>query len=310
MERLNNARPRIVFLGTPTFAVASLDALLKAGYQIVAVVTAPDKPAGRGLQMHASAVKQYAVANNIPVLQPTNLKSENFLNELKSFNADLQVVIAFRMLPEAVWNMPANGTINLHASLLPDYRGAAPINWAIMNGEKESGVTTFKLKHEIDTGDLLLQERVDIKEGMNAGQLHDVLMDLGARIVVQTVAGVLENALYPIPQSSISTKIAPKISTSTCLIDWEKSGAIIRQQILGLSPYPGAISKLNNKIIKIFDCSFSPKHHENKAGEITTDYKTQLGYYCSDGIIYLKEIQLEGKKRMFVNDFLKGYRPI
>ncbi|MCU0442509.1 MAG: methionyl-tRNA formyltransferase [Bacteroidia bacterium] len=308
MERLN--KPRIVFLGTPTFAVASLDALLKAGYHIVAVVTAPDKPAGRGLQLQASAVKQYAVANNIPVLQPTNLKNESFLHELKSFEADLQVVIAFRMLPEVVWNMPTLGTINLHASLLPDYRGAAPINWVIMNGEKESGVSTFKLKHEIDRGDLLLQERVAIKDGMTAGELHDVLMDLGARIVVQTVSGVIETSISPTPQASFSTKIAPKISTSTCQIDWEKSGTVIRQQILGLSPYPGAISKLNNKIIKIFDCSFSPKHHENKAGDITTDYKNQLGYYCSDGVVYLKEIQLEGKKRMFVSDFLKGYRPI
>lgn len=303
-------KTRLIFFGTPSFAVASLDALVKHSFNIVAVVTAPDKPAGRGLQLQSSAVKQYAVAHNIPVLQPSNLKSETFLNELQSYNADLQVVIAFRMLPEAVWNMPTLGTINLHASLLPDYRGAAPINWAIMNGEKETGVTTFKLKHQIDTGDILLQERLNIAEGMNAGLLHDALMDLGAQVIVKTVEGIIENQLTPTPQHAFSNKIAPKISTLTCQIDWEKSGLSIRQQVLGLSPYPAALSKLNDKIIKVFSCTFSPKHHENKAGEITSDYKNYLGFYCKDGIIYLDEIQLEGKKRMFVKDFLKGYRPI
>lgn len=303
-------KTRLIFFGTPSFAVASLDALVKHSFNIVAVVTAPDKPAGRGLQLQSSAVKQYAVAHNIPVLQPSNLKSETFLNELQSNNADLQVVIAFRMLPEAVWNMPTLGTINLHASLLPDYRGAAPINWAIMNGEKETGVTTFKLKHQIDTGDILLQEKLNIAEGMNAGLLHDALMDLGAQVIVKTVEGIIENQLTPTPQLAFSNKIAPKISTLTCQIDWEKSGLSIRQQVLGLSPYPAALSKLNDKIIKVFSCTFSPKHHENKAGEITSDYKNYLGFYCKDGIIHLDEIQLEGKKRMFVKDFLKGYRPI
>ncbi|MGZ3927285.1 MAG: methionyl-tRNA formyltransferase, partial [Mucilaginibacter sp.] len=247
---------RIVFMGTPEFAVTSLDALIKAGSEIVGVVTAPDKPAGRGQKLNVSAVKQYALDNNLRVLQPEKLKNEEFLEELRSLNADLQVVVAFRMLPEAVWNMPSKGTINLHASLLPQYRGAAPINWVLINGEKESGVTTFFLKHEIDTGDILFTEKVTLTGHETAGELHDRLMYKGAGLLVKTVKGVESGRYSEHPQAELSTgtelKNAPKIFKEDCKIDWNQPAEKVYNLIRGLSPYPTAFTILNEKILKVF----------------------------------------------------------
>lgn len=297
---------RIVFLGTPEFSVASLDAMIQAGFNIVAVVTAPDKPAGRGMKMSESAVKQYAVAHHIPVLQPDKLKDPQFIETLRSYQADIQVVIAFRMLPEVVWSMPRLGTVNLHASLLPDYRGAAPINWAIINGEKETGVSTFLLKHQIDTGDLILAEKVAITETMTAGELHDTLKELGATVVVNTLKKIEQGNYTPIPQASNSTKHAPKIFTADCVIDWNGSSESIYNKIRGLSPYPGAISKLNDKLLKIYKADYSVESSELKIGAIQTDNKQVLQFRTADGFVRILEMQLEGKKRMSVEDFLKG----
>jgi methionyl-tRNA formyltransferase len=305
---------RIVFMGTPEFAVASLDALVNAGCNIVGVVTAPDKPAGRGLKLQESAVKKYAVEKNLKVLQPEKLKNPQFLEELKSLNAELQVVVAFRMLPEVVWNMPAMGTINVHASLLPQYRGAAPINWAVINGEKESGVTTFKLKHEIDTGDILLQGKTVIGENETAGELHDKLKELGAQVLVKTVQGLADDTLKETPQSEIlnfkseTVKHAPKIFTETCKIDWCKSVSEVHNLIRGLSPFPGAFTYLNEKLLKIYRSEKESKQSTISPGEFQTDGKTFLQFACSDGFIVVKELQLEGKKKMNVQDFLRGYK--
>src|ERR1043165_9173853 len=243
---------RIVFMGTPEFAVASLDALVNKGYNIVGVITAPDKPAGRGMKLQESAVKKYAVEKGLRILQPEKLKNPQFLDELKSLNADLQVVVAFRMLPEVVWNMPALGTINVHASLLPQYRGAAPINWAIINGEKQTGITTFKLKHEIDTGDILLQETINIGEDETAGELHDRMKEIGAQLLVKTIKGIADGSLKETPQPPGDIKHAPKIFTETCHIKWNKSLNSIYNLIRGLSPYPGAFTLLDEKVLKIF----------------------------------------------------------
>ncbi|HWI91484.1 MAG TPA: methionyl-tRNA formyltransferase [Flavisolibacter sp.] len=305
---------RIVFMGTPEFAVASLDALVNAGCNIVGVVTAPDKPAGRGLKLQESAVKKYAVEKNLKVLQPEKLKNPQFLEELKSLNAELQVIVAFRMLPEVVWNMPAMGTINVHASLLPQYRGAAPINWAVINGEKESGVTTFKLKHEIDTGDILLQGKTVIGENETAGELHDKLKELGAQVLVKTVQGLADDTLKETPQSEIlnfkseTVKHAPKIFTETCKIDWCKSVSEVHNLIRGLSPFPGAFTYLNEKLLKIYRSEKESKQSTISPGEFQTDGKTFLQFACSDGFIVVKELQLEGKKKMNVQDFLRGYK--
>lgn len=315
--------PRIVFMGTPEFAVASLDALLKAGFTIVAVITAPDKPAGRGLKMTESAVKKYAVRNNLKILQPERLKNEEFVSELKSLNADLQVVVAFRMLPDVVWNMPSKGTINLHGSLLPQYRGAAPINWAIINGESETGVTTFKLQHEIDTGNVLMQETIPIGDDETAGELHDKMKELGAAILVQTVRGVLEGTLEEHPQAALpdspSTQIAeaangkilkpaPKIQSSTCNINWNNSMNDVHNLIRGLSPYPTAFTEFGDKMLKIFKSTKEPAVPTSRPGKWETDRSTYLKFACIDGYIHLKDLQLEGKKRMLVEDFLRGYR--
>ena len=305
---------RIVFMGTPEFAVASLDALVNAGCNVVGVITAPDKPAGRGLKLQESAVKKYAVEKNLKVLQPEKLKNPQFLEELKSLNADLQVVVAFRMLPEVVWNMPPIGTVNVHASLLPQYRGAAPINWAIINGEKESGVTTFKLKHEIDTGDILLQEKTSIGENETAGELHDQLKELGANVLVRTVEGLADSSLKETPQSEIrnskseTVKHAPKIFTETCKIDWSKSVNEVHNLIRGLSPFPGAFTYLNEKLVKIYRSEKESKQPAISPGEFETDGKTFLKFVCNDGFIAVKELQLEGKKKMNVEDFLRGYK--
>ncbi len=302
---------RIVFMGTPEFAVASLDALVNAGCNIVGVITSPDKPAGRGLQLTQSAVKKYAVEKNLTVLQPEKLKNEIFLNELRSLNADIQVVVAFRMLPELVWNMPQLGTINVHASLLPQYRGAAPINWAIINGEKETGITTFKLQHEIDTGNILLQRKVLITENETAGTLHDKLKIVGAELIVETIKELVEGKLKESPQSTVNSllteiKHAPKIFTDTCKIDWHKSVNEVYNLIRGLSPYPCAFSYLNNKNLKIYQSKKEIIHHDKQPGEFVTDNKHFLKLACSNGFIHLLDIQLEGKKRMLIEDFLRG----
>ncbi len=309
---------RIVFMGTPEFAVASLDALVKAGCNIVGVITAPDKPAGRGMKMTESAVKKYAVENNLNVLQPEKLKNPEFIAELKSLNADLQIVVAFRMLPEVVWNMPPMGSLNLHGSLLPQYRGAAPINWAVINGEKETGVTTFKLKHEIDTGDILLQESFPIGENDTAGEVHDRMKEIGAAVLVKTVKGLTDETIEEKPQdsqlltpNSELLKHAPKIFTDTCKIDFSKTTEEVHNLIRGLSPFPGAFTSFSNKTFKIYKAekeissAVSPK---TSAENFITDEKTFLKFICADGYIHVKELQLEGKKKMNIEDFLRGYR--
>ncbi|MGZ3811000.1 MAG: methionyl-tRNA formyltransferase [Mucilaginibacter sp.] len=303
---------RIVFMGTPEFAVTSLDALIKAGSEIVGVVTAPDKPAGRGQKLNVSAVKQYALDNNLRVLQPEKLKNEEFLEELRSLNADLQVVVAFRMLPEAVWNMPSKGTINLHASLLPQYRGAAPINWVLINGEKESGVTTFFLKHEIDTGDILFTEKVTLTGHETAGELHDRLMYKGAGLLVKTVKGVESGRYSEHPQAELSTgtelKNAPKIFKEDCKIDWNQPAEKVYNLIRGLSPYPTAFTILNEKILKVFAADYELAETGEQPGEFLSDNKTFLKVAAQDGFVNLTDVQLEGKKRMGVVEFLRGVR--
>ncbi len=310
---MNTADTRIVFMGTPPFAVASLDALVKAGFTISAIVTAPDKPAGRGLQLQQSAVKKYAVENNLPVLQPVKLKDPAFIDALEALNANVFVVVAFRMLPEIVWNMPPMGTINVHGSLLPSYRGAAPINWAVINGEKETGVTTFKLKAAIDTGNILLQDKLPITEADTAGTIHDKMMVLGAHLLVTTLHGIINNTLAEKDQEEIINndpnllKHAPKIFTETCTINWNNTAESIFNLIRGLSPFPGALTKLDDKIFKIFAAQKEICNHQSPAGSILTDNKTYLKFACADGYLHITDLQLEGKKRMQVADFLRGY---
>ncbi len=310
---MNTADTRIVFMGTPPFAVASLDALVKAGFTISAVVTAPDKPAGRGLQLQESAVKKYAVENNLPVLQPVKLKDPAFISALEALNANVFVVVAFRMLPEIVWNMPPMGTINVHGSLLPSYRGAAPINWAVINGEKETGVTTFKLKAAIDTGNILLQDKLPITEADTAGTIHDKMMILGANLLVTTLHGIINNTLTEKDQENIINndpnllKHAPKIFTETCAINWNNTTESIFNLIRGLSPFPGALTKLDDKIFKIFAAQKEICGHQSPAGSVLTDNKTYLKFACADGYLHITDLQLEGKKRMQLADFLRGY---
>jgi methionyl-tRNA formyltransferase len=299
-------------MGTPQFAVTSLDALIKAGCNIVAVVTAPDKPAGRGQKLNESAVKQYAVEHGIKVLQPEKLKNTEFLDELRALNADLQVVVAFRMLPEVVWNMPPRGTINLHASLLPQYRGAAPINRVLMNGEAESGVTTFFLKHEVDTGDILFTEKVTLSGRETAGELHDRLMHKGAGLLVKTVKGVESGRYKENPQSQllagIELKAAPKIFKEDCLIDWNQPALAIYNKIRGLSPVPTAYTTLNGKILKIFRAEYETEAHDLQPGHYLTDHKTYLKFAADDGFLSVTEVQLEGKKQMGIAEFLRGMK--
>ena len=299
---------RIVFMGTPEFAVASLEKLVKAGLNIVGVITAPDKPGGRGMQLQQSAVKKYAVENNLNVLQPEKLKNPEFINELENLNADIQIVVAFRMLPEIVWNMPKLGTVNVHGSLLPDYRGAAPINWAIINGESKTGVTTFKLRQEIDTGNILLQKEIPINENETAGELHDVMKEVGAELLLQTLIQLSENKVEAVPQVlSVETKHAPKIFTSTCEIDWKKSATEVHNLIRGLSPYPAAFTTLDNKKLKIFG-SLKTDKKSTSPGEIETDNKNFLIISCGDKKLEITEIQMERKRKMAVTNFLRGYR--
>ena len=310
---MNTADTGIVFMGTPAFAVASLDALVKAGFTIRAVVTAPDKPAGRGLQLQESAVKKYAVENYLPVLQPVKLKDPAFISALAALNANVFVVVAFRMLPEIVWDMPPMGTINVHGSLLPSYRGAAPINWAIVNGEKETGVTTFKLKAAIDTGNILLQDKLPISEADTAGTIHDKMMVLGANLLVTTLHGIINHTLVEKDQDAIINndpnllKHAPKIFTETCTINWNNTAESIFNLIRGLSPFPGALTKLDDKIFKIFAAQKEICSHQISAGSVLTDNKTYLKFACADGYLHILDLQLEGKKRIQVADFLRGY---
>ena len=303
---------KIVYMGTPKFAVTTLDALVQSSHKVMAVVTTPDKPANRGLKLQSSAVKEYAVQHNLYILQPDNLKSEDFISELKKLNADLFVVVAFRMLPEIVWSMPKLGTINLHASLLPQYRGAAPINWAVINGEKETGITTFFITQQIDTGDILMQEKIAIEENDNAETIHDKLMALGAALVVKTVDAIADGTIKAMQQPAVGElKHAPKIFREDCEIDWNKPLDDVYNFIRGLSPYPGAYSILQNEegeklTIKIF----STKKHIDlviPAGELLISGKNETLIGCEDGAIEVVELQAEGRKRMKAGDFLRGF---
>ncbi len=308
---------RIIFMGTPEFAVPSLEVLIENKLTVAAVITAPDKPQGRGQKMMPSPVKECALKYNIPVLQPTNLKSLDFLEELKSYQANLQVVVAFRMLPEAVWSMPALGTFNLHASLLPQYRGAAPINWAIINGEKETGATTFFLKHEIDTGSIIFQEKEPILDTDNVGSLYDRLMKSGSQLVLKTVRAI-EKGEYPsiVQPTEGEIKHAPKIFKETCEINWNQSSESVRNFVRGLSPYPGAWANLNEKVFKILKCEVKQSTvdglpagqagRQSTAGSLKTDDKTYLSVKSSDGWVSIEELQPEGKKKMNIQEFLRG----
>ncbi len=296
-------------MGTPDFAVASLSALQQAGLNIVAVVTAADKPSGRGQKINESAVKKYAVANSLKVLQPIKLKDPAFIADLKSLQADLFVVVAFRMLPEIVWQMPKKGTINLHGSLLPQYRGAAPINHAIINGEKETGVTTFFLKQEIDTGDVIFSDTVVISDSETAGDLHDKLMLVGANLLVKTVKAIDTDNYNEVPQQrSEDLKLAPKIFKEFCKVNWNNTNITVYNHIRGLSPYPTAFTNLNDKTLKIFNAEPEYVKPEIEAGSFLTDHKTYLKFATKDGFIKIKDLQMEGKKRMLVDEFLRGVR--
>jgi methionyl-tRNA formyltransferase len=305
-------KPRIVFMGTPAFAVASLNALLEAKMNVVGVVTAPDKPGGRGMQLQQSAVKQFALGHNLPLLQPEKLKAPEFFEALSAWKPDLQVVVAFRMLPEKIWSFPPMGTLNVHGSLLPQYRGAAPINWAIMNGESETGVTTFQLQHAIDTGDILLQDRIAITENMTAGELHDNMMLVGANLLVKTLEGLIQGNIKSVPQSDVineaDIKHAPKIFTKDCEIDFEKDVQTIHNHVRGLAPFPGAITKVDGKIVKLYNTTISKEIPMEPVGSFVTDGKNIAKFACKDGYLMLNDIQWEGKKRMAVEDFLRGYR--
>jgi len=301
--------PRIIFLGTPDFAVASLRALVENHFNVVAVVTAPDKPAGRGMQMKASDVKTYALSQNLPVLQPERLKSPDFMEMLRSYQADLQVVVAFRMLPEAVWNMPPLGTINVHASLLPQYRGAAPVNRAVMNGETETGVTTFRLQHAIDTGNILLQQKVAILPEDNAGSLYMKLMHTGAELLITTITGIIDGTIREQPQPQGGEwKHASKIFREDARIDWNRPVKELHNLVRGLSPYPAAFTTISGKQLKIYHSAFEEAPVNLQLGEYETDGKTYLRFAAADGWLYCLTLQYEGKKKMSVADFLRGFR--
>lgn len=307
---------RIIFMGTPEFAVASLDAIISNGFEVVGVITMPDKPAGRGYKLQESAVKQYAQEHGLHILQPTNLKAPSFIEELRSLRADIQVVVAFRMLPEAVWNMPKLGTFNLHASLLPQYRGAAPINWAIINGETESGITTFFLAHEIDTGKVIDQVRVPITLEDNAEVLHDTLMKLGSKLVVKTLNRIEEGNLEAMDQSALieptqSLKPAPKLTKENCRINWSVSSLSVHNHIRGLSPYPTAWSSLITpkgalSPVKLYESRLTTATSEHPIGSMIRLSKDQLGIVTSDGVLEINSLQLPGKKRMSSAEFLCG----
>lgn len=296
-------------MGTPDFAIPSLEGLWESGHEVVGVVTAPDKPAGRGRKLKRSPVKGFAQKRNLPVLQPNNLKSSEFLEALKALEPDLQVVVAFRKLPKEVWSLPPYGTFNLHASLLPDYRGAAPINWAIINGEKETGVTTFFLQEGIDTGELIYQEEVSIGPNDTAGELHDRLMETGRDVVIKTADTIAAGNAPSKPQKEVrAVKKAPKIHSEDCQINWEWSIDILHNFIRGLSPYPGAWTTLQGKHLKILRAQKEKSDHTESPGTISTDHKNHLKVAAPGGYLYLLELKLEGKKAMAVKDFLNGVK--
>lgn len=306
---------RIVFMGTPDFAVASLQKLVENGCNVVAVITAPDRPAGRGQQLNETPVKQYAVAQNIPVLQPERLKRAEFIEELRSYNADLQIVVAFRMLPEVVWAMPQKGTFNLHGSLLPQYRGAAPIHWAVINGETETGVTTFFIEKEIDTGKIIFKDKTPIAPDENTGVIHDRLMHIGADLVLKTVRAI-EKGSYPQEEQpqDVDLKSAPKIFKDDCEINWEQPATAVYNFIRGMSPYPAAWTTMEDKTLKIYETQImeeiAPFIHEitTEKTVLRTDGKAFIHAKTSDKWLSIKELQLQGKKRMSVEEFLRGYR--
>ena len=309
---------RIVYMGTPDFAVESLKCLVEGGYNVVGVITMPDKPIGRHASvLQPSPVKKYAVENGLTVLQPEKLKDETFIEQLRALKADLQIVVAFRMLPEIVWNMPRLGTFNLHASLLPQYRGAAPINWAVINGDKETGITTFFLKHEIDTGEVIQQVKVPIEETDDVEIVHDKLMHLGGRLVVETVDAILENRVKPIPQEEMQQpeelRPAPKIFKETCRIDWNQPVKKIYDFIRGLSPYPAAWTELHfpdktSVVVKIYQTEKCLQNHSLSNGTIQTDGKTYFNVDVSDGFVVVKSLQMAGKKRLNIDEFLRGFK--
>ncbi|MBN2482410.1 MAG: methionyl-tRNA formyltransferase [Bacteroidales bacterium] len=311
--------PRIVFLGTPEFAVESLKAILNDGYPVVGVITAPDKPAGRGQKIRFSPVKQFALRHDLKLLQPLKLKDPAFLEELRQLKSDLQVVVAFRMLPEEVWSMPVLGTFNLHASLLPDYRGPAPINWAIINGETRTGVTTFFINHEIDKGSVLIRKETSIGDDETAGMLHDRLMIMGAEIVVKTIDAIVKHEIEPVSQRELNgtatLKAAPKIFKCDCQINWHSVTDKVFNFIRGLSPFPGAWSEISCEErrrlqIKIFSCEKVHRSHNKLPGMTETDEKEYLLVATKDGFISIKDLQLEGKKRLEIREFLRGFKNI
>lgn len=308
---------RIVYMGTPDFAVEALRCLVEGGYNVVGVITMPDKPAGRGHKLQYSPVKQFALDHNLPLLQPEKLKDEAFIDALRAWKADLQIVVAFRMLPEVVWNMPRLGTFNLHASLLPQYRGAAPINWAVINGDTETGITTFFLKHEIDTGEVIQQVHVPIEDTDNVGIVHDKLMLLGGRLVVETVDAILNDTVKSIPQEAMTIvgdlRPAPKIFKETCRINWDQPVKRIYDFIRGLSPYPAAWTELiqpdgENVVVKIFETEKIVKSHQLTPGTLLTDGKSFIHVATKDGFIAVHALQLPGKKRLKTDELLRGYR--
>jgi methionyl-tRNA formyltransferase len=311
---------RIVFMGTPDFAVASLKALVENGYNVVGVITAPDKPAGRGKTLTEPVVKKYAEEQGLKVMQPEKLKNPGFLNELRALKADLQVVVAFRMLPEAVWTMPSMGTFNLHGSLLPQYRGAAPLNWAIINGETKTGVTTFLLDHEIDTGKIIYKEEIEIGDNDTVGDIHDQLMEIGARLVIKTVDALAEGNVQPVSQDELISgeeiRHAPKIFKEDCKINWGKDATGIRNLIRGLSPFPAAWTTLVNRKmgseipLKIFFAQKVISAENEIAGTLETDGKTFLNVACGNGWLQITDLQLAGKKRMKTEEFLRGFKQI
>jgi len=306
-------------MGTPDFAVEPLKVLVEGGYQVVGVVTMPDKPAGRGMKIRYSPVKDYALSRNIPILQPEKLKDPDFLDELKDLKADLQIVVAFRMLPEVVWSMPSMGTFNLHASLLPHYRGAAPINWAVINGEKETGVTTFFLQHEIDTGDILLQEKISIGPEECTGSVHDRLMELGGQMVRKTVDAILDGTVHAVPQKVVISdekelKVAPKLFKDNTRVKWTLNGVQLHDFIRGLSPFPAAWSELHSEEeiigVKFFEAGYEQISHQLVPGTLVTDGKKEMKVAVNDGFIVLKKFQLAGRKALATDEFLRGFSKI
>jgi methionyl-tRNA formyltransferase len=304
---MENKQPVLVFMGTPEIAVFCLDAIRKAGYNVKGVVTTPDKPAGRGQKMHFSAVKEYALQHNIPLLQPENLKDESFIQTLETWQPDIQVVVAFRILPENVWKIPKLGTFNLHTSYLPQYRGAAPIQWAIINGEKETGITTFLIDNQIDTGNILLQEKIPITDAMTAGELYQIMCEKGSVLVLNTIEGLWKNTLKPVPQPHFSElKPAPKLIKENTQILWNKKVYEIYNFVRGLNPYPSAWTVLNGNYYKIHEVQPVLQAHSNPVGYIQTDNKNYIHIYASDGYVSIISLQKEGKKKMQTEEFLRG----